>query len=281
MRYAIVAVLVLLAGCGEDAVIPTGNDPAPVALTKEDSVIANCYVLRDALEEWKVANFGLYPRYGTDRLYGDWAIPFSGTAAFMDFLPGGQLLINPYTGLQTEPLFDRLPGEAGQIGYWPLFVRGQYWFGLSYLILGYRIVALGEDWETLLVIEKDPAESTITPRQELIVLMDGKVRPVINALNTWSLYWGGVVFPDSVHHKARPDRGDLISFLGGGVPLVNPATGEQTEPRDGPALAPGQLGYEPLRATSGSLHGQVAGYQLTAFIDSSLTFTYRKDPDLP
>ncbi|MDX1440132.1 MAG: hypothetical protein R3284_09530 [Rubricoccaceae bacterium] len=54
---------------------------------------------------------------------------------------------------------------------------------------------------------------------------------------------------------------ELQPFLPGGELLVNPYVGAATEPVDGAAALSGQIGYQPVYAQSGSVHG----YHITGF----------------
>jgi hypothetical protein len=87
----------------ESLIVELSNIPA-----LEDSVRANCYRLRDAVEEFAARNDGIYPS-DTDVD----TTPFGETV--VDFLPGGHLMENPFTRMATEPVNMSAcnPGETG------------------------------------------------------------------------------------------------------------------------------------------------------------------------
>jgi hypothetical protein len=119
LTIAIVSMVCYL-GCKDPtgnpiSVTPPGDGEIP--LTKDDSVVVNCYLLRDAIELFAVANGGEYPG---DVLLSE--TPDGRTA--LDFLPDGERLVNPFTGLRTEPQ-PALAANLGQTGY--MWVRpGHY-----------------------------------------------------------------------------------------------------------------------------------------------------------
>jgi hypothetical protein len=107
ITMALVAMACYL-GCKDtgDPISVSPPDDAPL-MTKDDSVIANCYLLRDALDAYAAANGGLVPGSNLDEL------PDGRT--LYDFLPGGLRLLNPYSGVRTDPIDApaRSPGETG------------------------------------------------------------------------------------------------------------------------------------------------------------------------
>jgi len=107
-------------------------------LTKEDSVVANCYIVRDAAEAYAAANNGVY---ATDP-WGD-ALPDGRT--LVDFLPGGRLLMNPFNGLRNLPVpgHASLPGETSYTGR------------TSVEPYGYVIRGVGEDHDVILALHTD------------------------------------------------------------------------------------------------------------------------------
>jgi len=269
LRCAILIVILILSqGCGEDAA-PLVSPPPEGPLTKADSVVLNAQILRDALEEWAEANYGFYPLRAEDELY-------DGGMQFLEFLPDTQLLLNPFSGERTEPTFMRMPGP-GEMGYRPLFhlvTVGSY---TSWIPIGYRIEAFDPDYQEIITIVVEPDESRVDPRAALLVALTWRMEPIRQALYDYSRYTAGILYPDSLHHELTNGL-TLMDFLPNGT-LENLVTGEYTEPRDAPALASGQLAYRPLRATTGYLVGQVTGYELSAYVDSTLTIVQRKEPD--
>ncbi len=132
-------------GCSDDSSTPIIPDPDTLTLmTKDDSVIANAYLVRDAAEAFAAANNGVYPWLTTSEgLDGQ---------TLIDLLPEGKLLLNPYWGWMDSPI-DGFAAAAGQVGYVAWDVDGD---GIPD---GYAIDALGADGVTqLIVIVKDPRE---------------------------------------------------------------------------------------------------------------------------
>jgi len=134
----------LLLGClsdGNDSVAP-GPDEISTPPTKDEITIENSYITRDAVEAFAAANGGLYPLNSSQRIADGRQV--------VDFLPGGQLLVNPYTGSRTSPSIGSAAGSRGQTGYVTHFDTT---FGLP---LGYTIDCWNEDFEIVLQIFQDP-----------------------------------------------------------------------------------------------------------------------------
>ena len=129
-------------GCSEDSDTPIAPPQDTVTLyTKDDTVIANAYIVRDAVEAFAAANNGVYPQLTkSETLDGQ---------TLIDLLPEGKLLLNPYTGIIDSPT-DGSAVVAGQVGYTLFYSIEPY---------GYTIDALGENGhDFLIVIVKDPRE---------------------------------------------------------------------------------------------------------------------------
>ena len=148
-RFLLIIALVLAlcyTGCSEGSDTPISPPPDTVTLyTKDDTVIANAYIVRDAAEAFAAANNGAYPALACCAKTPD-------GRTTIDFLPDGKLLLNPYTGVIDSPT-DGPSGVAGQVGYVPVDPDGDGFPD------GYWIDALGADGVTqLIVIVKDPRE---------------------------------------------------------------------------------------------------------------------------
>lgn len=127
-------------GFGAGAIIvELSNIPA-----LEDSVGANCYMVRDAAEAFAAANGGIYPFDATvdTTPYGD---------AVIDILPGGGFLENPFTGMATEPM-DVSASNPGTTGYEPIIgIHPVHGPGVC---VGYCITGVGKlPLEHIVVIE--------------------------------------------------------------------------------------------------------------------------------
>jgi hypothetical protein len=81
---------------------------APDVINKEQAVARNGLVVRDAAEAWAASNNGVYSNGLAD--------PNPQGETLIDFLPGGRLLINPFTSLPTEPVAGGA-ASAGSTGY--------------------------------------------------------------------------------------------------------------------------------------------------------------------
>jgi hypothetical protein len=132
-------------GCSDDSSTPITPDPDTLTLmTKDDSVIANAYLVRDAAEAYAAANNGLYPRLTSEKTLDGQTL--------IDFLPDSEYLANPYDGLLDSPV-DGTAARGGQVGYVSLDRDGD---GVPD---GYTIDALGENGDDyLIVIVKGPLE---------------------------------------------------------------------------------------------------------------------------
>lgn len=100
---AIVSIAVM-SGCKEESDPILAREP-----TLEDIVVANCYLVQEAAEAFASENTGLYP---TD-------ISLNQSAAghtLVDLLPDSTYLVNPSTGLETEP-WDGAAANPGETGY--------------------------------------------------------------------------------------------------------------------------------------------------------------------
>jgi len=98
-----------LAGCGsDDTDLPTAPVDTIPALTKDDSVLANCELVRAAAEAFALDNGGMYPET-------KWTAGSNGKY-LIDYLPGGMPLRNPYAGDFHEPV-DGESWVEGETGY--------------------------------------------------------------------------------------------------------------------------------------------------------------------
>ena len=135
--------MVSFIGCrdntGDPIAAPPPVDETP--LTKDDSVLAHAYLVRDAAEEYKAAAGFLAKNTYTP-------ISDSDSRTLVDFLPSGELLINPYSGGGDTPLPHEawLPGEVSYIAFGGSPPRG-------YLITGIG----AEEGEPIVEILYDPA----------------------------------------------------------------------------------------------------------------------------
>jgi hypothetical protein len=145
-RILLIVALVLAlcyTGCREDSDTPISPPQDTVTLyTKDDTVIANAHIVRDAAEAFAAANNGVYPYDASSAKTPD-------GRTLRDLLPEGKLLVNPYSGVMDSPV-DGIASHPGQVGHMLFTTSAPY---------GYTISALGGDGnEYLILLQKDPRE---------------------------------------------------------------------------------------------------------------------------
>jgi len=141
---ALLVVALCLAGClgnAEEITLPQG--PKPPALTKDDLVVVNCEILRDAFEVYALGNGGEYPS-NASRLN-------TAGKSLLNYLPNGQWLYNPYTGDSSEPYVGGTAAAKGSTAGWAMgnSIDGR--------LTGYQITGVGQTpGEFIFFLEKDP-----------------------------------------------------------------------------------------------------------------------------
>jgi len=99
----------LLGGSDDgDMALPKQRRPKP---TRDDLVIRNCRLVRDAAEAWAAESDGDYP--------GDPESRNTSGHTLIDFLPGGMYLVNPFDGTRSQPLYLAWgnPGDTEYLGF--------------------------------------------------------------------------------------------------------------------------------------------------------------------
>jgi len=142
ITIAIVSMVSYL-GCKDPGGTPISVTPPAdeTPLTKDDSVMANAHLVRDAAEAWAALSGGNYPRDTREEL------PDGRT--LVSFLPNGELLVNPYTSQRTSPL-SAMGVNPGQVGYDNLVSGPPY---------GYKINGVGsEAGVNIIMLHLDPNE---------------------------------------------------------------------------------------------------------------------------
>ena len=96
---------------------------------KVASTMSNAHTLQLAVEDFSVRNAGLYSMAAVD---------------LIPLLPGQALMINSFSGVNSEPQFGAVAAVAGEIGLQPIVQGG--------LTVGYRISASGMDGNVLTIL---------------------------------------------------------------------------------------------------------------------------------
>ncbi len=99
--------LFILIGCEEDTLVEC---QVPTAEELEAIVKGNSITLLEAVELFAIDNYGVYP------VNADSDTTITGKV-LTDYLPGGERLLNPFTGLKDQPL-DSMPSSSGEISYY-------------------------------------------------------------------------------------------------------------------------------------------------------------------
>ena len=223
-------VMAMLSCSGDEAERPAAPSE-PTAEELEARVIENCHILEEALEAFMEDNeLGRSP----------WDILNDTNDAgltVIDYLPGGELMENPFTGERTEPV-DTIATEPGQTGYY----KGCCSVSSLYYINGFG--------ETYMIVElsniKELEWRFIT---NCLIFMEASER--FASLN-------GGIYPSDTSLDTTPEGFTLIDLLPGGRRLFNPFTNLDEEPTDGAAATPGDTGYVPI-----VIGGYNAGYVIT------------------
>ena len=223
MRNVLIIVLISaivgMSACSDD---PSESIIEPTTEELETKVIENCRTLEAALEEFASYNDEHCPVdiYSDTNDLG---------LTVIDYLPGGELMENPFTGERTEPV-DTVAAEPGQTGYYlksPLYL-----YRALYSISGFG--------ESDIIMELSNAE-------ELEQKVIENCFIVREAVMRFAMLNGGV-YPYNLGTDVTPEGDTVTNLLPGGVLLENPFSYAATEPCDGNAYDPGEVSYVPVYA---------------------------------
>jgi len=107
----------IVVGRGEHCDIMLASaDSIDTYLAKEDAVIANCKIVAAAADAFALDNDGVYATNNRD-------INNAGLSIQL-YLPNQRLLVNPYTGLRSEPVWAAAAAYTGQTGYFAIDPNG-------------------------------------------------------------------------------------------------------------------------------------------------------------
>lgn len=214
IMIGIAITLVILAGCENNTI---SESQVPTVEELEAIVKGNSLTLLEAVEAFAIDRGGWYP-----------ANSDSDTTAtgktLIDYLPGGERLINPFTGLKDQPV-DSIPSSPGEIGY-------KRWSnGNTFFIQGFGANSI--------IVEHDNIEET-----EALVIEN--CLELQRAVEEWR---SGDYF-DYRYPCSSADCNQLGDVLQDCLPdrrlLENHFTGADSEPAIWGASArlPGEIGYE-------------------------------------
>ena len=138
-RSASTGYLIVGFGKTNQVIISLEKNYSDNVLALENLLIANCFTLQQAVENWAAENGGVYPSNVDSH-----TTPAGNTVT--DLLPGGILMENPFTQVRSEPV-NGAGVTAGRTGYVPIIQGGT--------IVGYTINGWGRSYE-IIVMRYDP-----------------------------------------------------------------------------------------------------------------------------
>jgi hypothetical protein len=205
----------------------------PSIFELEEIVRENCQIVLEAVEAYAAENNLYY--YPVD-VYYDTSLAGN---SLINLLPEGQMLINPFTNLPTEPV-NRRAANPGEIGYEP-------WWRDSRVNTGYTITGFGLSSIIIELSNLDALEDSV--RNNCLLVQQAVEEFAAQNQGVYPLELGDVT----------DCRGEsIIDLLPGESYLVNPFTKHATEPVDGEAAIVGSTGYRVV-----SPAGCCVGYIIT------------------
>jgi len=205
-----------ITGFGDDSLIV---DISNITCPEDTLLLVNCFVLRDAVMDYANDNGYIYP-FSVDT-------PANAEGKILlDYLPGGILLENPLTGMNTEPS-GWIAYPPGMIGYNPVMEMD--------FCIGFEITGAG--CNSLYVTM---ANTVAWPNDAKVLANCQILRAAVEAFAAAN----GGVYPAAAA-DATPGGDTVYDLLPDGSLLINPYTGVPTEPAifGGSAATPGQTGY--------------------------------------
>lgn len=249
-RVATVLIALLLVVACEESDDPI-RIPRTLPLTRDDTVLVNVQIVAEALARYAADNAGEYPA--------------GMNPDFIDYLPEGQRVSNPFTGERSEPCdWDcDLDASRGQIVYQP---QGLAHEGYPYPYPGYTLRGYGKRG---LIAELEVGADSLFGRDDAVIANCLAVR---DAAEQFALRNGGA-YPSDL--ADRDEDGDtVVDLLPEGRMLLNPYHLCHCEPQNGVAAQPGQTGYLPI--TDGT--GRYVGYMITGWGGHCEIVLLMKDP---
>lgn len=207
------------------------NDPEAIvrsnALYLESAVNA---FLEEGLPESIIRyRYGVFPK----NAYTDTTVNGN---TLIDFLPGGEPLLNPYTGLRDQPV-DTIAANPGEIGYQP-----------SYSYSYCTITGFGDSTQIININYAEELE------EEVVV----NCYIVMSAADAFAMDNEGY-YPDDCT-MVNDSSKTILDYLPDGMLVENPFTRQRTEPAIWGSIAAnsGQIGYEPI-----FISGYIVGCKVT------------------
>lgn len=213
---ALLLTIAISIGCEKSAgpILVKGSGSSEDIL--EEAVKHNCRTLRIALGAFASENNGRYPKHTSEDS------TMTGKT-LIDFLPGRERFINPFTGEPTEPV-DRAAANPGEIGY------EEHIYGIE--CTAYTLTGFGRDSVII----------TISKLDELEAMVIANCLEVQKAIEKFAILNEGI-YPVDTSSDCTPCGDDVIALLPNGVMLENPFTKSPCEPIDGWADTPGSTGH--------------------------------------
>jgi hypothetical protein len=190
--------------------------------TPEEITIQNCHITQNAAEAFAKANNGEYPRLLTDTTPAGHTI--------IDFLPGREHLVNPYTGLRTEPR-GTVDGGLGEITYLAIVCGG--------FVSAYYILTYDKETDPCPIYLLTPYTECLFDEENGTVCFGMKLQYYVEKFAENN---NGEYPVDIYNDKDLRGETALYSCNCGD----NTFTGLYTNPVVGTAGAPGEIGYQPV-----------------------------------
>ena len=208
--------------------------------TPEEVTIQNCYITKDAAEEFAEENDGKYAKSLTDTTLAGHTL--------IDLLPGGKHLLNPYTGLETEPRSNA--SEIGEIMYMPRLCVG---VAVGYIICTYDNE--GKWLYNLYSYSDDFFDEECSVVCGCYHLQDCLLDFAENNNGR---------FPLDVDTDEDSLGRTLLYYFN--YQFDNPFTGLYTNPINGTASTPGEVGYQPVMENDIPVGYIITGYGASELI---------------
>ncbi len=220
-------------------------------------VIDNCRIFQDALNSFAAQNGGQYPTDISDSNARGITV--------IDLLPDGLPLENPFTGLRALPVTG-IPDDPGEISYLAMWC--------DYDVAGYLIVGAGQTTEQPFIKIMLDCNGSITetvgrntPAVADLVLKNCLL--VQEAAEAFAAENNGI-YPYNLSSTSLAGN-TLVDLLPQGTLLVNPVTGQASEPN--PAYwggaGYGTTSFEALRDYDENWNLHTVGYRVTGWFEQT------------